>query len=237
MNLHKPDSELWGELDWRGRRLRVNFAAGTTIAIPLIAGGPQPAFFAPVPFSASPLQLGDFTGSVQHGGSCNVQVLNWAPHCHGTHTECVGHIVGRPADVATEIDNTPCLARLVSVEADSDNRLITLEKLRQALATDLQDYAALVIRTQPNSTSKKARNYDLEPGYALLDSDCMAWLSASILQHLLVDMPSLDAADDSNLPNHHTWWGVRDGKPAFGSRSIHLEKGELLKEEVEPVSR
>jgi hypothetical protein len=39
-----------------------------------------------------------FSGSVEHGASCNCQTLTLIPHCNGTHTECVGHLTREPLD-------------------------------------------------------------------------------------------------------------------------------------------
>jgi kynurenine formamidase len=202
--------ELWATLDWHGKTLRINFAAGVAIAIPLQPGGPQPAFFAPSPMSATALQLDGFTGDVQRGGSCNVQVLTWAPHCHGTHTECAGHVLAESVNVLDTIDSEPCLARLVSIACPPGTSRINLQQLHKALPVGFVDYAALVLRTLPNSVAKKSRDYAAEPAYPVLDGECMQSLAASGLRHLLLDTPSLDAADNTELANHRRWWGLND---------------------------
>ncbi len=211
---------LWATLHWRGSPLRINFAAGTAIAIPLQPDGPQPAFFAPAPMSSEALQLDGFTGDVQRGGSCNVQVLTWAPHCHGTHTECVGHIVADTHNVENTIDTQSCLARLISVECDPAYSTIRLQQLLEALPSGFGDCTALIIRTLPNSLTKKSRNYSTEPGYPVLDSDSLQFLADSTLRHLLLDTPSLDASDNTTLANHRVWWGLDGGSSAARSRSV-----------------
>lgn len=199
---------LIAELDWRDQRLRIDFAAAVPIAIPLLPNGAQPAFFAPAPMSASALQLDGFTGDVRHGGSCNVAVLEWAPHCHGTHTECIGHILDQNVFVLDTIEESPCLARLISLAASPETSAITLQQIEQALPDGLENYAALIIRTLPNDNSKLSRNYAAEPEYPVLDQAAMHYLAASGLQHLLLDTPSLDAADNATLSNHRLWWGL-----------------------------
>ena len=37
--------------------------------------------------------------SVRDGGSCNADQITLIPHCHGTHTECVGHISNEKIDL------------------------------------------------------------------------------------------------------------------------------------------
>src|SRR5690606_36231310 len=39
-----------------------------------------------------PVRLGDWEGSVKSGASVNFNNIQFNPHAHGTHTECVGHI-------------------------------------------------------------------------------------------------------------------------------------------------
>lgn len=215
---------LIAELDWRGQRLRVNFAAAVPIAIPLLPNGPQPAFFAPAPMSASPLQLDGFTGDVRRGGSCNVAVLDWAPHCHGTHTECIGHILAESVFVLDTIEQSPCLAKLISIATRPGSSRIGLQQLEQALPDDLENYAALIIRTLPNPTAKQSRNYAAEPDYPVLGPDSMQFLASSGLRHLLLDTPSLDAADNATLANHRVWWGLEgadhDLRSSARSRSL-----------------
>jgi kynurenine formamidase len=219
----QASSQLIAELDWRGQRLRVDLSAGRSIAIPLMPNGPQPAFFAPGPMTAHALQLGGFTGDVQRGGSCNVRVLDWAPHCHGTHTECIGHILAEEVFVLDVIDQAPCLARLVSLRAGSSNSLISLAELQAALPCGIESYAALVVRTLPNPAAKCSRDYSQQPDYPVLGADCMKFLAASGLRHLLLDTPSLDSADNATLANHRTWWGLdsdRAAEHAAQSRSV-----------------
>lgn len=42
-----------------------------------------------------PAQIGEWTASVKEGASINFNNIQFNPHAHGTHTECVGHITGK----------------------------------------------------------------------------------------------------------------------------------------------
>ena len=64
---------------------------------------------------AEPLRAGAFTGDVASGASCNCGVYTLSPHCHGTHTECVGHLTGDATHVAALTPVPPALAALVTV--------------------------------------------------------------------------------------------------------------------------
>jgi kynurenine formamidase len=69
---------------------------------------------------------------------------------------------------------------------------------------------ALVIRTLPNSLTKKHSDYSAtNPPY--LSLDCIALLNERGIKHLLIDLPSVDRENDGGaLAFHHQFWGVPD---------------------------
>ncbi|MGB7906372.1 MAG: hypothetical protein WCF43_16905, partial [Steroidobacteraceae bacterium] len=101
-----------------GRRWRADVTAPADLAIVLEFNGAQPSFFVATPASSEPLRIGGFTGSVANGASCNCAVHSLAPHCHGTHTECVGHVTRSPVTIASLTPVAPCVALLVSVRPE-----------------------------------------------------------------------------------------------------------------------
>ncbi len=101
-----------------GRRWRADVTAPADLAIVLEFDGAQPSFFVATPASSEPLRIGGFTGSVAHGASCNCAVHSLAPHCHGTHTECVGHVTRSPVTIASLTPVAPCVALVVSVRPE-----------------------------------------------------------------------------------------------------------------------
>lgn len=227
-------------LRWHDEDLRIDLARGTSLAITLDPHGPQPSFFAPGPAIARPLQVGDYVGDVSRGGSCNAEVIEYIPHCHGTHTECLGHLVHGAGHVLELIDQKPCLAALVSMHGtpagqtgeSCDARtgpqelLLTLEELQSHRdAFSIHAIDALIIRTLPNEFSKRTRNYADGDAYPVLSSECIGWLAGQNLSHLLIDTPSLDRAHDSGrLANHRCWWGLGDKDmivvPGRATRSV-----------------
>ena len=76
-----------------GKTYHVDSQAPKSLAIPLQFNGEQPNFFGAPRAQARPIQGDGFIGDTQHGGSCNVAEIHMVPHCNGTHTETVGHIV------------------------------------------------------------------------------------------------------------------------------------------------
>jgi kynurenine formamidase len=229
---------LIGYIEWHDFRLKVDFSQGRSIAIPLQPDGPQPSFFAPSKARARPLQSGDYIGSVAHGGSCNADVLEFTPHCHGTHTECIAHLTRERGNVLELIDRAPCLTRLVSLTAAdpkaSDEHyaaaselgqpLLTLAELQALLAAGFTapTVQALIVRTRPNGPDKLQRDYAQAPPYPVFSDAAMQWLAGQELKHLLVDTPSLDAAHDGGrLANHRCWWGLAGASPErAGRRSL-----------------
>src|SRR4051794_27615896 len=96
-------------------RWRAELRGAVDLSVPLEFDGPQPRFFADGPAQALPLRAAGFSGRVAEGASCNCSVYTLAPHCHGTHTECVGHVTGDSATLATRTPVPPMLALLISV--------------------------------------------------------------------------------------------------------------------------
>ena len=72
--------------------IEVNLSKPLDISIPLSATTKNPlAWYIDKP-KISPVVMGDWVGSVEKGASVNFNNIQFNPHAHGTHTECVGHI-------------------------------------------------------------------------------------------------------------------------------------------------
>jgi arylformamidase len=210
-----------------GRRWRADLGRAADLAIRLEFDGAQPRFFAPEPARAVPLQVGSFTGSVARGASCNCAVHTLAPHCHGTHTEGVGHVTDDGTHVAALTPVPPCLALLVSikptprVEASSPHEstwapgepVITRAALESAASRWLDmPWRALVIRTLPNDPSKRSRHYEGACAAPYFLPDAMQWIVGRDVRSLVVDLPSLDRSDDGGaLAAHRLYWALPPG--------------------------
>jgi len=212
-----------------GRRWRADITAPADLAIVLEFNGPQPSFFVETPASSEPLRLGGFTGSVVNGASCNCAVHSLAPHCHGTHTECIGHVTRSPVTVASLTPVAPCVALVVSVRpeplgaaaaslhgdhAAADDLVIRRVALAAAASAWLDaPCTAMVIRTLPNGADKRHRAYSGSPSPApYFLPEAMRWLVERGISSLVVDLPSLDRADDGGrLAAHREYWGLPPG--------------------------
>jgi kynurenine formamidase len=200
-----------------GRRWQVA-ATGHDISIPLRFNEAQPTFFGAAAASAEPITAGSFVGDVRHGGSCNCSVHTLAPHCNGTHTECVGHITQERLSVRDLAIRHLSAALLITVTPElsaetTGDRVISPAALSAAIDTaSLGDYQALIVRTLPNDSSKLARNYDAGPMPPYFSLDAMRHIVEHGIDTLVVDLPSIDRAQDGGkLAAHRIFWGMPAG--------------------------
>jgi kynurenine formamidase len=226
-----------------GRRWHAEASAPVDLAITLEFPGPQPRFFADAPARAMPLSAGSFTGTVASGASCNCSVYAFSPHCHGTHTECVGHLTDDATSLAGLTPVPPALAAVVSVRpetlgaaaaalagpGDAADPVITRALLVTAAARWMRDpWTALVVRTLPNDPGKRHRQYAGPCPAPYFTADAMHWIVERGVTSLVVDLPSLDRADDGGtLAAHRAYWDLpptaRDARQARRGRALVTE--------------
>lgn len=148
----------------------------------------------------------DFVGSIPAGASTNFYDIWFNPHAHGTHTECVGHISEEHQSVNQHLNQFFFLAEVITVtpSEEKEDLVITKKQLQNAIGEITPK--ALVIRTLPNSESKRNRHYShTNPPYLL--EDAMTYLKELGVEHLLVDLPSVDKEkDDGKLLAHKAFW-------------------------------
>lgn len=158
-----------------------------------------------------PVQIDDFIGSVDSGkSSTNFRTITFNPHAHGTHTECLGHITKEIHSVNQLLKKNFFIATLISIhpqKKDNDWQ-ITKELLQQKI--DSTNAEALIIRTLPNPLEKTHTNYcHTNPPY--LTEEAMQYIVEKNIQHLLIDLPSVDKEkDDGLLIAHKTFWNVQN---------------------------
>ena len=215
-----------------GREVRVDLSQPVDLAVPLDFFGPQPRHFGAPPASARPLQVGDFAGAVTLGASCNCEVITLTPHCNGTHTECVGHLTRERLDAWRVVPAGFLPALLLSVRPEAagaagegsepapraSDRLITRRALERGWPVSAPFEAqALLIRTLPNTTDKRARDYSAETPAYLSQQAAQLLVSRGIL-HLIVDVPSIDRAhDEGRLTAHRIFFGLPPGSVQLGA--------------------
>ena len=89
------------------------------ISIPLTATEENPLAWYLDPPRIEPVRSGDWVGKVSEGGSVNFNTIEFNPHAHGTHTECVGHITPEFHSVNEALDRFLFLAEVISITSDS----------------------------------------------------------------------------------------------------------------------
>lgn len=168
--------------------------------------------------------LPGFKSSVKDGGSTNFNHISFNPHAHVTHTECLGHITKDFYSVNRQIQDYHHAALLITVEPKhiGEDWVIDLAQLKGRLEKrSLLKYAkALIIRTLPNSPEKLTRKYDhTNPPYFC--EEAMEYIVSHGIEHLLVDLPSVDKEKDGGeLKAHNIFWGQKGNGPERPLASI-----------------
>lgn len=203
------------------------------------------------------LQAGSFLGDTRRGGSCNVNQVTWIPHCHGTHTESISHIVDELVPAYWVVPDRPIRARVVTMtpcqlnathetyagrHQDTDlvltqqalaaawNRVQSLRPSAEPDAdTDLVPIESLVVFTGWNQACEPT-NAGSAPS-PFFTNEAMRWLVEQGIQHLLVEAASVDRLeDDGQLLNHRIFWQVATGEKTIG---IDSRRGASITELIE----
>lgn len=191
----------------QGEQFRVDLDQPIDISISIKNTGDHVAAWYVGPPEIEPVVGDGFVGAVAQGGSVNFRNIFFNPHGHGTHTECVGHITPEIFSVNQEIKTFHFTAKLVSVcpePQENGDLIITKTQIENGLQGETPE--AIVIRTLPNPISKNSHNYSsTNPPY--LTQECAAYIASLGIQHLLIDLPSVDREEDEGkLLAHHAFW-------------------------------
>jgi len=170
-----------------------------------------------------PFDSGDHKWSTQLGAGCNVMEVSLNIHCTGTHTETVGHLTNKPVHIRDVLTDALIPAGLITVTptefgrgsgtyhvtVGSSELVIDRLRLEQCLqAVEYKDITALIVRTLPNVERKLSRRYSQHPA-AFFTHESMEFIRELNIRHLVVDLPSVDRADDDGiLANHRIFWGL-----------------------------
>ena len=181
------------------------------ISIALSASAENPRAWYVDPPRMEPVRTEHYTGSVKEGGTVNFRNIFFNPHGHGTHTECLGHITREVHSVNNVLTNFFFKARLVSIlpkritRADGE-----IDFVIEPDQINLNGFngEALVVRCLPNVATKLHANYsNTNPPY--FNVSCVYKLLNANVEHLLIDLPSVDReSDNGELVFHHAFWEV-----------------------------
>ena len=154
----------------------------------------------------TPVKDGNFVGKVSEGASTNFNNIQFNPHAHGTHTECVGHITREFHSINDSLKSFFFTARLISIEPENrgEDMLITEDQIKLKFPPGCAD--AIVIRTLPNYIDKRSRKYS-HTNWSYLEESAAKYLKECGVKHLLIDLPSVDREkDEGKLLAHKAFW-------------------------------
>ena len=196
------------------------------ISIPLKFNGEQPNIYDVEEAESRAYEKDGFVGDTRRGGGCNFEKISMITHCNGTHTECIGHLTHRRFSIQEQLQDSLIPASLISISPEKagdhpdkyepakekEDWFISKQRLEEALDMHADGFnKALIIRTIPNEYSKMKRRYmEMEPPYFSLEA--MEFLVGLGVDHLLVDVPSVDRTfDEGKLNTHHIFWNIEAG--------------------------
>ncbi len=193
----------------RSRTFKIDLSRPLDLSIPLRGNGKNINAWYLKPPTMVPHQEDGFVGSVASGSAVNFNDIQFNPHSHVTHTECVGHITEQPHSINEQLHLFFFLAELVTVapERQGEDWVISKEQLRYALGNKKRE--AIVIRTLPNTNDKLTKDYSrTNPPYLL--EEATVFLREKGIKHLLIDLPSVDKErDGGKLLSHNAFWDTR----------------------------
>lgn len=188
----------------------INLSEGIDISLPLLPDQTRSAWQLSPP-EITPVQQNQWIGRVALGAAVNFNDLRFNPHAHLTHTECIGHITHD----FYSVNQLPDMHRFFSAQLISlapekcrEGQGITVSQIKDRLTGRIPE--ALIIRTLPNDSEKKTKDYfGSKPPF--LTEEAANFLAAVGIRHLLVDLPSIDPENDQGqLLAHKAFWQITD---------------------------
>jgi kynurenine formamidase len=220
---------LNARLQLDGREVRVDLSRPFDLSLEIDFEGAQVRHFGAPRASSHPYSVPGFSGSVARGASCNCGSITLIPHCNGTHTECAGHLTPEPLHAHRVVPRGLLPAVLISVKPEAADQtgessdpapqagdsVVTRAALQMAWPELPFNPRALVIRTLPNEPEKRTRDYtDITPPY--LTREAAQYLVERGIEHLVVDLPSIDRGhDEGRLTAHRLFFGLSPGEAAL----------------------
>lgn len=161
---------------------------------------------------AIPVRADGWVGSVADGGSVNFRDITFNPHAHGTHTETREHIhdAFQPIDALARSGQLPFLQPAILFDATPQPQGEDwVVEMREALPSTLRKWrpSAVILRCTEGPSLMDWSNTN--PPY-LADGFAEVLVQHGV-QHLLLDLPSVDKEVDSGiLRAHHAFFGPSD---------------------------
>ena len=162
------------------------------------------------PATAEPVRTDSWTGSVAEGGSVNFRDVTFNPHAHGTHTETREHIrdAFHPIDALARSGALPFLMPALLVEAMPESRS-TAHGDDCRPSERLGDRCADVQRWAPSAVLLRCTTGDVHRDWSTRTARIWrpvlpSGSSTLSIEHLLIDLPSVDREIDGGVLRAHT---------------------------------
>lgn len=194
------------KIQYKNQELQIDLTKPLDISLSLRGDDRNPiAWYLKAP-RIEPVKEGEWIGKVSEGASTNFNNVYFNPHGHATHTECVGHITPEFHSINETLKTFFFHARLISISPETigEDEVITKEAVQELLKPGQVE--ALIIRTLPNTIAKRSKKYShTNPPY--LEESAAKYIRECGVEHLLVDLPSVDKEkDEGKLLAHKAFW-------------------------------
>jgi len=193
------------------------------LSIPIHIDKKPPSFY-----DKEPLRIHHYkdennkTWKTEDGAACNIPIIDLNIHCGGTHSECRSHVTKENLTISELINDSFIPCELVSLEPtkhigdetyhskiSNNDLIITKTMLKDKLKLIKKDIKAVIIRTFPNLRSEViTKDYNKEHN-AFFSNEAIDYMKSLEINHLVVDLPSIDKFDDGGkLGNHQIFWNL-----------------------------
>lgn len=190
------------------KKYKIDLTQPLDLSIPLRASKSNVNAWYLDPPKIEPVEIDGWVAKVSEGASVNFNNIMFNPHAHGTHTECVGHISETFHSINKNLKQFFFLAEVITValEKKDDDFVISKKQLKFALGNKKRK--AVIIRTIPNMLEKLNKQYShTNPPYLL--EEAAIYLREKGVEHLLIDLPSVDKEkDEGQLLAHNAFWNT-----------------------------
>ena len=195
-------------IEYNSRKLKIDLSQPLDISIPIVGNSSNVNAWYIGPPKIAPEVMDGEVISVAEGAVVNFNTITFNPHSHGTHTETVGHITKKVHSINKHLTQFFFLAEVVTVAPEKLGKDYVISRKQLQFALGNKKREAIVIRTLPNTSEKKSRQYsNTNPTYML--EDAAIYLRAKGVKHLLIDLPSVDKEqDDGELLFHNAFWNT-----------------------------
>ena len=190
------------------KRYKIDMSKPIDISIPLRASDDNVIAWYQNKPEIEPAIHEDFAISVKSGAAVNFNSIKFNPHAHGTHTECIGHITEEVYSINKYLKQFFFLAEVITVAPEKYGEDFIISRKQLQFAIGNKKRRAIVIRTMPNTKEKLTQKYsNTNPPY--LTEEAAIYLRKKNVDHLLIDLPSVDRErDNGELKAHHAFWNT-----------------------------